>query len=401
MANKEHLSILKQGATAWNQWRELHPEIDHLDLTDADLRNADLRSASLGGTDLSNSNLGGANLDSAHLNRAQMSRTHLSGAYLYRAKLGATDLSHSDLTDANLGDADLSGANLHKALVHGAYLVRADLMWTTLTQADLREADLSGADLTDADLSGAMLHNAVLNETDFSGANLENAALNNCSMRRTKLTDIDLSSAKGLETINHQGPSPISIGTIYFSQGRIPEIFMRGAGVPEPFIANVRSLVAAMEPVQFYSCFISYSSKDQHVAVRLHADLQSNGVRCWFAPEDLKIGAKLRDSFDEAIRLHDKLLVVLSEHSVNSAWVEKEVETAFEKERQQNRTVLFPILLDDAVMETKQAWAADIRRTRHIGNFRQWKDHQSYEDAFRRLLRDLRAEGKAQSATQK
>jgi hypothetical protein len=55
------------------------------------------------------------------------------------------------------------------------------------------------------------------------------------------------------------------------------------------------------------------------------------------------------------------------------------------------RTILFPIRLDDTVMETDQAWAADIRRTRHIGDFRDWKNHDSYKKAFDRLLRDLKA----------
>jgi hypothetical protein len=36
--------------------------------------------------------------------------------------------------------------------------------------------------------------------------------------------------------------------------------------------------------------------------------------------------------------------------------VEEEVEAALEKERKQNELVLFAILLDDAVMETEQAW---------------------------------------------
>jgi hypothetical protein len=95
---------------------------------------------------------------------------------------------------------------------------------------------------------------------------------------------------------------------------------------------------------------------------------------------------------DEAIRVHDKLLLVLSRSSVESAWVEKEVETAFEKERRQgNKPVLFPIRLDDAVMQTDQAWAADVRRTRHIGDFTRWKDHDAYQQAFQRLLRDLKA----------
>jgi len=35
------------------------------------------------------------------------------------------------------------------------------------------------------------------------------------------------------------------------------------------------------DPLQFYKCFISYSSKDQTFAERLHADLEDKGVRCW------------------------------------------------------------------------------------------------------------------------
>ena len=80
--------------------------------------------------------------------------------------------------------------------------------------------------------------------------------------------------------------------------------------------------------------------------------------------------------------------------SVNSTWVEKEVETAFEKERESKETVLFPIRLDDSVMAMKKGWPADIRLTRHIGDFTKWKDHDSYQKAFKRLLRDLGKEEK-------
>jgi hypothetical protein len=64
-----------------------------------------------------------------------------------------------------------------------------------------------------------------------------------------------------------------------------------------------------------------------------YADLQSNGLRCWFALHDIRIGDEFRSHIDESIRVHDKLLLILSESSVKSSWVKKEVETAFEKER--------------------------------------------------------------------
>jgi hypothetical protein len=103
----------------------------------------------------------------------------------------------------------------------------------------------------------------------------------------------------------------------------------------------------------------------------------------------MKTGDEFRSRIDAAIHLHDRLLLILSEHSIKSRWVQKEVETAFEKEEKGNRLVLFPIRLDDAVMQMDVGWAADIRRQRHIGDFTQWKAHDAYQQAFARLLRDL------------
>jgi hypothetical protein len=143
--------------------------------------------------------------------------------------------------------------------------------------------------------------------------------------------------------------------------------------------------------VQFYSCFISYASRDQTFAERLYADLQNKGVRCWFAPEDLPIGAKTRPTIDESIRIYDKLLLVLSKNSMASQWVEQEVETALERERRQGTIVLFPVRIDNAVMGLETGWPALVKNTRNIGDFRRWKTHAEYQKAFDRLLRDLKA----------
>lgn len=251
--------------------------------------------------------------------------------------------------------------------------------WREENQAiipNLGEANLKGAYLGRVDLSGADLNGVDLTETVCSD---------------TTFADVSFTQVKGLKTIKHMGPSTIGIDTIYRSGGNIPEAFLRGAGVPDNFIAYIKSLTD--QAFEFYSCFICYSSKDQAFAERLHADLQSKGVRCWFAPEDMKIGDKLRSTIDHSIRLHDKLLLILSENSIDSNWVESEVETALEEEKKrqlQQQTVLFPIRLDNTVMETNQAWAATIRRQRHIGDFTDWKEHDSYKRAFDKLLQDLK-----------
>ena len=105
----------------------------------------------------------------------------------------------------------------------------------------------------------------------------------------------------------------------------------------------------------------------------------------------MKTGARLRYAIDQAIAIQDQLLLILSEYSVKSPWVEQEVETALEKERQENRTVLLPIRIDQAVLDAQYGWAAHLRRTRHIGDFSDWDNPARYDEALQRLLRDLTA----------
>src|SRR6266702_3042822 len=225
------------------------------------------------------------------------------------------DLGGADLTNANLSGADLSGANLYGAILYGAILRETNLVKTNLVKTNLNMADLSRADLSSANLSGASLKG-----TNFSSANLSRVNLSSSYVGWTVFGDIDLRTVKGLETVDHHSPSTIGADTLLRSEGDIPETFLRQAGLSDAFITYTRSLVH--NPIEYYSCFISYSSQDQEFVERLYADLQSKGVRCWFAPEDLKIGDKIRDRIDQSIRLHDKLLLVLSQHSVNSSWVE-------------------------------------------------------------------------------
>jgi uncharacterized protein YjbI with pentapeptide repeats len=423
LADQEPVHLLRRGVKEWNAWRCANPDSTP-DLSGADLRGAHLSAADLTGVRLNGADLTGGDLVNAYLAGADLCGAWLRWADLFfgnlrGAKLSIADLrgailrgacvEGADLSGARLGGADLRDSDLSRADLSGADLNRADLSRAKLTEADLTEANLGGVDLTEANLSraklagarlsGAKLSRADIRQTDLSGADFRGADLNGplvdaADMARayvggTIFADIDLRGIKGLESVHHRGPSSIASDTIYKSGGQIPEIFLRGCGVPDSFIAYARSLVGIA--IDYYSCFISYSSKDDDFAQRLYADLQAKGVRCWFAPEDLKIGDKLRPRIDESIRLHDKLLLVLSETSVSSQWVEQEVETALARERE-GKTVLFPVRLDDAVMKSNAGWPALIKNARHIGDFQRWKDHGAYQKAFDRLLRDLQAD---------
>ena len=265
----------------------------------------------------------------------------------------------------------------------------------SLSGADLLGEDLRGTDLREADLREANLSSVALHEANLYGADLRKASLWDATLAR-----LDLRGVKGLEEVTHHGPSTIGIDTLEASGGEIPEVFLRGCGVSDSVITYARSLVA--DAIEFYSCFISYRHQDEDLefAERIHCDLQAEGVRCWFARHDLPTGAETRQEIDEAIRLRDKLVVVLSERSIESRWVQKEVETAFAEEDRRGKLVLFPVRIDDAVMDTTKAWAADIRRMRNIGDFTRWKDHDAYRTAFQRVLRDLHSGNGPGEATQ-
>lgn len=289
-----------------------------------------------------------------------------------------------DLSGASLNSANLSGADLRSS-----YLNSAKLISTELINADLSLADLNYAILSGCSLSGAKLKGANLSFTDFSGADLSFANLRNTTTIWTVFGKVDLRTVKGLDAVKHKGPSTIGIDTIMLSEGDIPEVFLRGAGVSDTFITYIRSLVG--KPFDYYTCFISHSSKDQEFVERLYADLQREGVRCWYAPEDLDVGDKIRPRIEESIRIYDKLLLVLSENSISSNWVAYEVERATNKEPTGIPNVLFPIRLDDAVKRSNTVWANDIRSTRNIGDFSNWKNHDDYQKAFSRLLRALKS----------
>jgi hypothetical protein len=154
-----------------------------------------------------------------------------------------------------------------------------------------------------------------------------------------------------------------------------------------------------MEPIQFDSCFISYSSKDEAFAKRLHSKMRDTNLRAWFANEDLKGGYKLHEQIDEAIRIYDKVIIVLSPESLRSKWVMNEVRRTRKAELANNQRKFFPIALlpykeledwECLDPETGTDLAAEIREY-YVPDFRDWKNHDSFERAFAQLLEGLKA----------
>ena len=371
MANEEQLSILKKGVEAWNKWREQNGT------TKVDLSGAVLSGANLSGVDFRDARLNrvdfrAANLEKARLTLANLSRATLIGTSIHRANLKETRLTHAIIMNADLRDVDLSSAYLHKTL------------------------------LASSDLTGAYLYNA-----HFSEVYLNNSKFTYVSLSDTTLAASDLSLATDLEKTYHHGPSTIGLDTIHKSKGKIPETFLRGCGLSDADIEYAKLSTADLtseqtnkilyrmfelretQAIQLSPLFISYSHADSTFVDKLETQLNNKGIRFWRDVHDMKSG-RMETQVDRAIRQNPTVLLILSEHSLQSDWVEHEVRTARGLEKEMGRDVLCPVALDDSwkngpwprrVMEQVMEY--------NILDFSAWEDDSKFGNTFSKLIDGL------------
>jgi uncharacterized protein YjbI with pentapeptide repeats len=385
MANDEHLRIIKQGVPVWNAWRNENPSTL-----------PDLGGARLPKVDLAGAMLKGASLSGAMLEGADLTGANLLGSYLFRADLTAANLTGADVSRCSLENAWIRDANLHTARLAHTNLHEADLAGADLTEADLKSANLSivnlkGAKLTNARLMGARLDSSLMEDADLTGA----------TFGWTVLANLDLSGVKGWGTVIHNGPSTIGLDTFFVSKGKIPENFLRGAGVPEIFLDYASAL--AKQPLEFYSCFISYCHADKSFAHRFHDSLQGRGIRCWLDEKQLLPGDQIHRAVDEAVRLWDKVLLCCSQTSLSSWWVDKEIQKALIKEEQlwnergKEVLVIIPLNLDGHLLKPDwQDWKKQHLTARLAADFTGWEnDNAKFEAQFERVVKALRADAGA------
>ena len=339
MANKEQIDLLGKGVEEWNKWREKYPK-EKIDLS---------------GLDLLDARLNGINLKNAKMQETIFLGSHLTGA----------DLSFTDLSSALLNEAVLHGANLNSA-----NLSQADLQLALLTKAYLNKTNLSKSNLTATNLVEANLNNTNLSEatlilTDLSSAKVEQSDFTNVCMQFTYLLNLDLSKVKGLDSVYHQGPSSINNTTFLKSKGKIPIAFLKGCGLkdweipavelynPSLTLTEVTDIIYKIDelrnsqPIQVHNLFISYSHKDTAFAERMEQMLDAKGIRCWRDVKDAPSGPLkeivVREMKDRVV------LLICSEHSMNSDWVEFEIENARKLEKAQGRNIICPLTIDNSL----------------------------------------------------
>ncbi|MBC8508011.1 MAG: toll/interleukin-1 receptor domain-containing protein [Anaerolineales bacterium] len=421
MAKKKQIERLRRSAIEWNTWRRENPtsiiNLDKADLKGTDLKKVNLSGARLiqanfRGADLTEANLSGANLFQANLEIADLSRANLisanlSDASLNKSRLRATYLDWANISGSRLNGANFSGAKLKSADLSGVTLIRANLSSTNLSNANLSEALLQEANLSQAYLSKANLRKANLIKTNLRGANLREAILTRAELGGTSLGDIDLGDARDLENVLHMSPSTIGTDTVQRSKGKIPEGFLKGCGLSDvdieytklanPDLSNDAIMdilyrihdLRATQAIQFSPLFISYSHADGLFVDQMETHLNGKGIRFWRDVHEMKAG-RVEKQIDRAIRQNPTVLLILSKHSIESDWVEDEVQLARDIEKELKRDVICPIALDDSWMNAR--WPRRLMRQIKeymILDFSMWEDQTMMMNMFNKLVKGL------------
>lgn len=325
----------------------------------------------------------------------------LPGKSLMNAALPGAKLGHANLRRRNLSGSDLRGADLRKA----------DLRNANLKNVDLNGANLSGADLTSADLSFTNLNGADLSRTILSGATCKQTILTFAKLYRTSLGYTTfllcdtLDQALALHTVRHYAPSHIDYYTLRQCAGGLPQEFLRGIGFTRDEIDNL-VVMYSKEDFVYYSCFISHARADGDFSEQLYRDLQANGISCWHYRHDMRGGREWRRQISDAIKKHEKLILVCSRKSIYRKNVVDEILDAIDEERRTGEKKLFPIRLDDHILgfemleegrekvrsgEWRENWVFYVQKL-EVPDFSNWQTKSEYRGALKNLLRDLRNE---------
>ena len=134
--------------------------------------------------------------------------------------------------------------------------------------------------------------------------------------------------------------------------------------------------------------------QDSDFVDKIYARLKQEGANVWLDRHDMVAGPMQKQVF-QGIRLNDVVLMVLSESSLKSDWVENELDMARCKEKDEKRDVLCPVALDDSWKTKVQDKASDKRHLwltvtdKNILDFSGWQSD-GFEEPFRKLLEGIK-----------
>lgn len=90
--------------------------------------------------------------------------------------------------------------------------------------------------------------------------------------------------------------------------------------------------------------FLSHNAADKPFVRRLARDLENQGIGYWLDEAEIKIGESLIEKIRDGIDNVDYVAVILSQDSIASAWVQREIDVAMNQEILGRKIKVLPIM---------------------------------------------------------
>jgi hypothetical protein len=115
--------------------------------------------------------------------------------------------------------------------------------------------------------------------------------------------------------------------------------------------------------------FISYASLDKAFALRLARSMELLGHTVWIDHWEIGVGDPLFERISIGLDQAEYVIVVISKHTMQSAWVAHEWQIKYSDELAQGRTIVLPLLIEDCAVPSffRHKRCADFRLGYEIG----------------------------------
>lgn len=135
--------------------------------------------------------------------------------------------------------------------------------------------------------------------------------------------------------------------SVFLVQFKSPEYSKIFTGISGGIIGGVfsYSIARIWTALNAPKLFISYSNVDIEFVEKLIKEIELYRVNILFDKHELNVGDNIHQKLNELVENCDYFLVVISENSNSSQWLQKEIELAVNS----NKKVL-PVIVDDATV---------------------------------------------------
>ncbi|EOQ90720.1 TIR domain protein [Leptospira yanagawae serovar Saopaulo str. Sao Paulo = ATCC 700523] len=128
------------------------------------------------------------------------------------------------------------------------------------------------------------------------------------------------------------------------------------------------------------SVFLSHNSIDRPFVRMLAERLSNDGILVWLDEAEINIGDSLIERISSGIEEMDFVAAIISQNSITSPWVQKEISLAMNKEIKGKKVAVLPILIDNSKLP---ASIADKL-------YADFTDPTKFDDSYQNLIRAIK-----------